>query len=56
VANWSTAVPLAFGPGERAEFDFGAAAVEAQGPMRSVPLLVGRLRCSGAPRLAGFPT
>jgi transposase len=51
-----TYVPLAFGPGERAEFDFGEAAVEMQGQMRSVPFLVGRLRFSGAMFLEVFPT
>jgi transposase len=51
-----TYVPLEFGPGERAEFDFGEAAVEVQGQMRSVPFLVGRLRFSGAMSLEVFPT
>jgi transposase len=51
-----TFVPLAFGPGERAEFDFGEAAVEVRGQMRSVPFLVGRLRFSGAMFLEAFPT
>jgi transposase len=51
-----TYIPLAFGPGERAEFDFGEAAVEVQGQMRSVPFLVGRLRFSGAMFLEVFPT
>ena len=48
--------PLTFGPGERAEFDFGEAAVEVPGRMRSVPFLVGRLRFSGAMFLEVFPT
>jgi transposase len=51
-----TFVPLEFGPGERAEFDFGEAAVEIAGQMRSVPFLVGRLRFSGAMFLEVFPT
>jgi transposase len=51
-----TSVPLEFGPGERAEFDFGEAAVEVHGQMRSVPFLVGRLRFSGAMFLEVFPT
>jgi transposase len=51
-----TYVPLEFGPGERAEFDFGAAAVEIAGQMCSVPFLVGRLRFSGALFLQVFPT
>src|SRR5215469_13736916 len=51
-----TFVPLAFGPGERAEFDFGEAAVEVRGQLRSVPFLVGRLRFSGAMFLEVFPT
>jgi transposase len=51
-----TFVPLEFGPGERAEFDFGEAAVEVQGQLRSVPFLVGRLRFSGAMFLEVFPT
>ena len=41
-------VPLAFGPGERAEFDFGHAAVVLGGEGRRVPYLAGRLRYSGA--------
>ncbi len=52
----ATYVPLEFGPGERAEFDFGEAAVEVRGQMRSVPFLVGRLRFSGAMFLEAFPT
>ncbi len=49
-------MPLAFGPGERAEFDFGEAAVEVAGQLCSVPFLVGRLRFSGAMFLEVFPT
>ncbi len=49
-------VPLAFGPGERAEFDFGAAAVEVNGQLLSLPFLAGRLRFSGAMFLEVFPT
>jgi transposase len=51
-----TYVPLEFGPGERAEFDFGEAAVEVHGQLCSVPFLVGRLRFSGAMFLEVFPT
>src|SRR5258708_8510275 len=51
-----TYVPLEFGPGERAEFDFGEATVEVRGQMRSVPFLVWRLRFSGAMFLEAFPT
>jgi transposase len=51
-----TYVPLAFGPGERAEFDFGVAAVEVNGQLLSVPFLAGRLRFSGAMFLEAFPT
>ena len=49
-------VPLAFAPGERAEFDFGHAVVVLAGQRREVPFLVGRLRYSGAMFLACFPT
>lgn len=49
-------VPLAFEPGERAEFDFGEATVEVHGQLRVVPFLVGRLRFSGAMYLEVFPT
>jgi transposase len=51
-----TYVPLEFGPGERAEFDFGEAAIEVDGQLRSLPFLVGRLRFSGAMFLEVFPT
>ena len=49
-------VPLAFGPGERAEFDFGHAAVVLGGEERRVPYLAGRLRYSGAMYMECFPT
>ncbi|MGZ6321295.1 MAG: IS21 family transposase [Ktedonobacterales bacterium] len=49
-------VPLAFGPGERAEFDFGEVAIETPGQLRTLPFLVGRLRFSGAMFLEVFPT
>jgi transposase len=49
-------VPLTFGPGERAEFDFGHALVELAGVEQQVPYLAGRLRYSGAIYLECFPT
>jgi transposase len=49
-------VPLSFEPGERAEFDFGHAVVVLHGQRQEVPILVGRLRYSGAMFLEGFPT
>jgi hypothetical protein len=49
-------VPLAFRPGERAEFDFGHAVVELGGVEVQVPYLAGRLRYSGAIYLECFPT
>ncbi len=49
-------VPLSFGPGERAEFDFGHALVEVDGVEQQVPYLAGRLRYSGAIYLECFPT
>jgi hypothetical protein len=49
-------VPLAFAPGERAEFDFGHAVVELAGREVSQPYLAGRLRYSGAMFLEVFPT
>ncbi len=49
-------VPLTFGPGERAEVDFGHAVVAVQGEVREVPFLAGRLRSSGAMFLECFPT
>jgi transposase len=49
-------VPLAFAPGERAEFDFGHAVVELAGQAVSHPYLAGRLRYSGAMFLEVFPT
>jgi transposase len=55
-AHRPTYVPLVFGPGERAEFDFGVAAVEVSGQLLSVPFLAGRLRFSGAMFLEAFPT
>ena len=49
-------IPLSFEPGERAEFDFGHAVIVQEGRQRELPFLVGRLRYSGAPFLACFPT
>lgn len=49
-------VPLSFGPGERAEFDFGHALVELAGVEQQVPYLAGRLRYSGAIYVECFPT
>jgi len=49
-------VPLAFAPGERAEFDFGHAVVVLDGQRTEVPFLTGRLRYSGAMFLECFPT
>ncbi len=49
-------VPLAFAPGERAEFDFGHAVVELAGQELSQPFLAGRLRYSGAMFVEVFPT
>lgn len=49
-------VPLAFEPGERAEFDFGHAVVILDGQRMEVPFLAGRLRYSGAMFLECFPT
>lgn len=49
-------IPLAFLPGERAEFDFGHALVELDGVEVQVPYLAGRLRYSGASYLECFPT
>jgi transposase len=49
-------VPLAFAPGERAEFDFGHAVVELAGQEVSWPYLAGRLRYSGAMFVEVFPT
>ncbi len=49
-------VPLAFEPGERAEFDFGHAVVVLAGQRREIPFLAGRLRYSGAMFLECFPT
>lgn len=49
-------VPLQFGPGERAEFDFGHAVVILSGKRRDLPFFAGRLRFSGAAWLEFFPT
>jgi transposase len=49
-------VPLAFEPGERAEFDFGHAVVVLDGQRTEVPFLAGRLRYSGAMFLECFPS
>ncbi|MGH3184409.1 MAG: IS21 family transposase, partial [Streptosporangiaceae bacterium] len=49
-------VPLAFAPGERAEFDFGHAVVCLAGHEQSLPFLAGRLRYSGAMFLMVFPS
>lgn len=49
-------VPLDFAPGERAEFDFGEAAVKLAGRLVKVPYLAGRLRFSGAMFVECFPT
>jgi transposase len=51
-----TFVPLDFAPGERAEFDFGEAAVKIAGQLVKVPFLAGRLRFSGAMFVECFPT
>jgi transposase len=52
----SAFVPLDFAPGERAEFDFGEAAVHIKGQLLKVPFLAGRLRFSGAMFVECFPT
>jgi transposase len=49
-------VPLAFAPGERAEFDKGSATVKIKGQLVKVPFLAGRLRFSGAMFVECFPT
>jgi transposase len=49
-------VPLDFAPGERAEFDFGEAAVQIKGQLVKVPFLAGRLRFCGAMFVECFPT
>jgi transposase len=49
-------VPLDFAPGERAEFDFGEAAIHIKGQLVKVPFLAGRLRFSGAMFVECFPT
>lgn len=48
-------VPLDFAPGERAEFDFGEAAIKLNGQLVKVPFLAGRLRFSGAMFVECFP-
>lgn len=49
-------VPLAFAPGERAEFDFGHAVAVLDGQEQQVSFLAGRLRYSGAMYVECFPT
>ncbi len=49
-------VPLTFGPGERAEFDFGHAVVVLGSEQQTLPFLAGRLRYSGALFVEFFPT
>jgi transposase len=49
-------VPLDFAAGERAEFDFGEAAVHIKGQVLKVPFLAGRLRFCGAMFVESFPT
>ena len=49
-------VPLAFGPGERAEFDFGHAYVILNGQKLRFPYFAGRLRFSGADFVEFIPT
>lgn len=49
-------VPLEFGPGERAEFDFGHAVVILGGRRVQLPYLAGRLRFCGAMWVQFFPT
>jgi transposase len=49
-------VPLDFGPGERAEFDFGEATIKIKGQLVKVPFLAGRLRFCGAMFVECFPT
>lgn len=49
-------VPLAFAPGERAEFDFGEATLSLNGQLVKRPFLAGRLRFSGAMFVELFPT
>src|SRR5260370_36022761 len=45
-------VPLAFAPGDRAEFDFGEATVKLTGRVSKVPVLSERLRFRGATSVA----
>lgn len=49
-------VPLAFAPGESAEFDFGHAVVTLAGHQQTLPYLASRLRYSGALWVEFFPT
>lgn len=49
-------VPLDFGPGERAEFDFGHAQVILAGKQVTLPFIAGRLRFSGAMYVEFLPT
>lgn len=49
-------VPLAFAPGESAEFDFGHAVVVLDGSQTTLPYLAARLRYSGALWVEFFPT
>ncbi|HEV2123209.1 MAG TPA: IS21 family transposase, partial [Chloroflexota bacterium] len=49
-------IPLAFAPGERAEFDVGHAVVLLGGQQGTLPYLAGRLRFSGALWVEFFPT
>lgn len=49
-------VPLAFAPGESAEFDFGHAEVVLDGDQTTLPYLAARLRYSGALWVEFFPT
>jgi len=52
----SAFVPLDFGPGERAEFDFGEATVKLKGQLVKISYLAGRLRFCGAMFVECFPT
>jgi transposase len=48
-------IPLAYEPGEDAQFDFGEALVMMKGRPLTIHLLVGRLCYSKAPLLMAFP-
>ena len=48
-------IPLEFGPGERAEVDWGTAQVILAGRLETVHLFCARLRYSGAPFVMAFP-